>query len=210
MPAFEYAACQASYGAAFEAGMSSQSSQQSAWTLEALEGCGLESLGHLCDIGGGQGHLLCHLLARYPALRGTILERPQTRLANPSWASVLGVEERCVWQAGDMFEDVPAADGYIMKMILHDWSDEECVHILRNARRRVVPPGRLFVVEHVVPAGGRPDYAALFDMHMMCWGTGRERTEEEYAGLLRMAGWRPLTTRYPGSRVIGVVEGVAA
>jgi len=40
-----------------------------------------------------------------------------------------------------------------------------------------------------------------------CWGTGRERTENEYAALLERAGWTSVKTWYPASRAMGVVEG---
>jgi len=71
-----------------------------------------------------------------------------------------------------------------MKMILHDWNDDECVRILGNLHTAGAPACRLFIVEHVIPDDGEPDFAALFDMHMMCWGTGRERTVAEYRQLL--------------------------
>jgi hypothetical protein len=48
----------------------------------------------------------------------------------------------------------------------------------------------------------------LFDIHMMCWGTGRERTQDEYAALLDKAGWKYVATWFPPSRAIGVVEGI--
>jgi O-methyltransferase domain len=44
----------------------------------------------------------------------------------------MGVQNRCTYMVGNIFDDVPKADTYIMKMILHDWSDDECVKILSN------------------------------------------------------------------------------
>ena len=123
------------------------------------------------------------------------------------WAERLQVGERCAFVAGDMFVDVPAADAYTMKMILHDWNDAECVQILKNLHRRASRPGRVFIIEHVIPDAGTPDYAALFDMHMMCWGTGRERTVQEYGGLLEASGWTYTGTWFPPSGAIGVIEG---
>jgi hypothetical protein len=55
-----------------------------------------------------------------------------------------------------------------------------------------------------------PHFAKLFDIHMMCWGTGRERTPAEYAALLERAGWRYRQIWYPPSKVMGVVEGAKA
>jgi hypothetical protein len=191
--------------------MSSQSNLQTGWTLDALRGCDLGTIARLCDVGGGQGHLLSHLLLRYPHLQGVLFDRPSV-VADTAvpWAARLGVGERCAVISGDMFVDVPAADAYLLKMILHDWTDDECVRILGNLRRRATGAGRLFIVEHVIPEAGGPDFAALFDMHMMCWGTGRERTVVEFRALLEAAGWRFVATWFPQNRAIGVVEGVLA
>jgi hypothetical protein len=90
----------------------------------------------------------------------------------------------------------------------HDWNDEECVRILRNLAAAASPGGRVFIIEHVIPGPDTPHFAKLFDVHMMCWGTGRERTEEEYGTLLERAGWRYVKTWYPGSRMMGAIEGV--
>lgn len=110
---------------------------------------------------------------------------------------------------GDMFVDVPTADAYVMKMILHDWNDDECVQLLKNARRRAATAGRVFIVEHVVPPAGTPHFAKLFDIHMLCWGTGRERTELEYAALLQACGWRFVRTWLLVEGTVSVIEGAA-
>jgi len=44
-------------------------------------------------------------------------------------------------------------------------------------------------------------------MHMLCWGSGRERTESEYADLLRHAGWSHVATWHAPNGVLAVVEG---
>jgi hypothetical protein len=45
---------------------------------------------------------------------------------------------------------------------------------------------------------------------MMCWGAGRERSEDKYARLLQAAGWTHLGSWYPRERTIGIVEGGVA
>jgi hypothetical protein len=42
---------------------------------------------------------------------------------------------------------------------------------------------------------------------MLCWGSGRERTVEEYSGLLQKSGWNYVQTLYPGNKLIGIIEG---
>ena len=94
-----------------------------------------------------------------------------------------------------------------MKLILHDWNDDECVQILQNQYNAANPNGRVFIVEHIVTPPNEPHFSKLFDIHMMCWGTGRERTAEEYATLLEKAGWKYEKTWFPASQAMGVVEG---
>jgi hypothetical protein len=118
---------------------------------------------------------------------------------------IQSAEARC-----SHFKEVPTeADVYSLKMILHDWNDCECTRILETIRRRAKPDGRIFVVEHIVPGPSESHFSKLFDIHMMCWGSGRERTEAEYASLLEASGWRFVTCRYPSHASMGVVEGVA-
>ena len=207
--AFEYAKENLGYSTVFRDAMSSFSGVQSALALEALKVCDLSSIETWCDVAGGQGHLLCSILCRYPHLHGTVFDQPSVVAESEGlWARKMDVHERCVYEGGDMFADVPHADAYSLKMILHDWNDEECVAILRNIRRRATGVGRLFIVEHIVPGPRDLHFSKLYDVHMMCWGTGRERTEAEYQHLLEASGWKYVGSHYPESRLMGVVEAV--
>jgi O-methyltransferase domain/Dimerisation domain len=209
--AFEYARRNTRYGPVFNQAMTSYSTMDNALILEALRDCDLSSISTLCDVGGGHGHLLCALLNAYPHLSGLILELPEVISdSSQQWATKLGLEARCTHVAGDMFERVPTADAYILKRILHDWNDEECVQILSTMRTTALGEGRVFIIEQVVPGPETPHFAKLFDIHMMCWGTGRERTEGEYARLLEAAGWKYAKPWYPSNRLLGIVEGVGA
>jgi O-methyltransferase domain/Dimerisation domain len=206
--AFEHAVQDTGYAQVFDHAMSSYSRTQAEWVLDALGSYDFSKVSHLCDVGGGHGYMLSRLLQKYPHLRGTVLERDEV-IANTSrlWAGRLGVSARCQYVAGDMFKSAPSADAYMMKLILHDWSDDECVQILESQREAATLGARVFIVDHIIPDPGTPHFSKLFDIHMMCWGTGRERTQEEYAALLDKAGWKYLATWFPPSRAMGVVEG---
>ena len=58
----------------------------------------------------------------------SVIENPELL-----WAGKMGVDDRCRYVRGDMFKHVTPADAYMMKMILHEWNDDECVQILSNA-----------------------------------------------------------------------------
>ena len=77
-----------------------------------------------------------------------------------------------------------------------------------DIRRLAATSGGRLIVEHVVPGPENLHFSKLFDIHMMCALTGRERTEREYASLLEKAGLRYVQTHYPPSKMIGVVEGI--
>jgi hypothetical protein len=195
--------------------MSSYSSAQTNWVLDALDKYDFSNIHHICDIGGGTGHLLGNLLLKYPHVKGTVLELESVINEEESLlASKLGISERCSYVSGDMFDSssnsrIPSADAYIMKMILHDWSNEECVRILSNVYRSSPKHARLFIAEHLVPGPDEPDFSKLFDIHMMCVASGKERTVNEYSSLLQQSGWKYIQTLPPHqqSGLIEVIEG---
>ena len=207
---FEYAAKNPSYSKVFNKAMSSYSAAHTNWVLEALDGYDFSGMQHLCDVGGGHGHLLCNLLLKHNHLKGTVLELEQAiKDKELLWANKLDIaKDRCNYLAGDMFSEVPSADAYLMKMILHDWNDEECIKILSNIQRASPKGARIFIAEHIVPGPEKPHFSKLFDIHMLCALSGRERTEEEYSSLLQNSGFSYVQTHYPSSKSIGVIEGV--
>jgi hypothetical protein len=210
-PLFVHTVADPEYGTVFNAAMSSYANSLTPLVLEALATHDFATIAHVCDVGGGHGHLLCSLLTQYPALRGTVYDLASV-IADTArlWAPKMGVGARCAYVAGDMFREVPTADAYLVKSILHDWSDAACGQLLTTMYRAAPPHARAFVAEFVVPGPETPHFAKLCDIHMMCVLTGRERTEEEYAALVQAAGWHYVRTRYPASRLLGVVEAVKA
>ena len=152
---FEYAFKNAGYSKVFNEAMSSYSAMHTAMVLEALNGYGFSNISYICDIGGGQGHLLSHLLSKYDHLDGTILELdPVVNNHDSSWHNKMGLQDCCKYVKGDMFEQVPSADLYIMKMILHDWNDEECIKILSNIHKSASDKSKVFIIEHIVTKPG--------------------------------------------------------
>jgi predicted transcriptional regulator len=209
MDLFEYASKNSMYSKIFNDAMSSYSAMHTTMVLEALNNYDFTNISSLCEIGGGQGHLSSHLHSKYDHLNGTILElEPVVRNQENSWPSKMGLQDRCKYIKGNMFDQVPSADLYMMKMILHDWSDKECIQILVNIHKAAPDKARIFIVEHIVPEPSQPHFSKLFDIHMMCATTGRERTIAEYKTLLSQSGWKYLQTHYPNSKMIGVIEAV--
>lgn len=143
----------------------------------------------IIDVGGGNGEALRQILARFPGPRGLVLDRDDVVASIPPEARSGG---RIDVQGGSFFDRIPeGADIYLLVRVLHDWSDDDCIRILRNCRAAMARSARLLIVEQILepdPALGRPsDY--LVDTQMMAmFGSARERTESEFRELLQRCG----------------------
>jgi hypothetical protein len=159
------------------------------------------------DVGGGQGALICAILARAAGLRGILFDIPPVAESAREYVRRAGMDARCEVVPGDCFAAVPAGgDVYVLKWVIHDWNDELSRTILRNCRRAVPPHGKLLVVERVVSDRLVPTpamrEATLADLNMLILTGGCERTESEYGELLATAGFgleRVIPTDCPSS-----------
>jgi ubiquinone/menaquinone biosynthesis C-methylase UbiE len=161
----------------------------------------------LADIGGGSGSLIAATLQRFPKLKGILFELDHViRRTGETWKTY-GLGDRCSLIAGNFFESMPSgADTYLFRHIIHDWSDEQSVQILKNCRRVIPNTGRLLIIEAVVPTGNESSPAKDFDLVMLVLPGGIERTEEEYRVLLKEAGFQ-LSSVTPTGSAVSIVEG---
>jgi hypothetical protein len=162
------------------------------------------------DVGGATGNLIAAILARHPGPRGMLYDLPHVVRDAPSLLTSRGVVDRVTIESGSFFERVPAGgDAYVLSHIIHDWSEEQCLTILSHCRRAMGPTSRLLIVEMVLPPGNTPHPGKMLDLMMLVGPGGRERTEQEYAGLLRKAGFR-LTRVVPTESAVSLVEAMLA
>jgi ubiquinone/menaquinone biosynthesis C-methylase UbiE len=164
----------------------------------------------IVDIGGGHGSLLAAVLSVSPEAKGILFDRSDVVEGAGNVIEAKGVQDRCEAVAGDFFSSVPeGADAYMMKFIIHDWNDEQCVQILRNCRQAMNPGGKLLVIEMVIPTGNENHIGKLFDLNMLVMTGGRERTEEDFRTLYQKAGFR-LTRVVRTESPFCIIEGEAS
>jgi len=160
----------------------------------------------LVDIGGGHGSLLATILEAMPALQGILFDLPSViEEARPLIASS-PIADRCELVVGDVFVEVPKADAYIMKQIIKDWNDEQCVRILSNCRAAMRPEGRVLVAEQVLQPGKTMITTKLIDLQLLALLSGRERYESDYRALFEQAGLR-LVHIWPTHSPYSILEG---
>ncbi|CAN1123597.1 Trans-resveratrol di-O-methyltransferase [Linum perenne] len=148
-----------------------------------------EGVGSLVDVAGGTGNMTKAIAASFPEMDCTVLDLPHV---------VSGLEGggNLKYVAGDMFESIPHADVVLFKWILHDWSDENCVKILKNCKKAVTSnekSGKVMIIDMVLGDQKWDEKMVAtqdsFDMEMMMIASGKERNEEEWRKLFKESGF---------------------
>ncbi|KAJ9171084.1 hypothetical protein P3X46_019132 [Hevea brasiliensis] len=148
---------------------------------------GFGCVGSLVDVGGGTGDLVSEIVKSHPHIKGINFDLPHVVATAPEYKGVCHV-------GGDMFEAIPNADAIIMKWIMHDWGDEDCVKILKNCRKAIPEKtGKVIIVDVVLKPEGDDlfdDTGLVFDLLMIAHSSGgKERTELEWKKLLEEGGF---------------------
>jgi SAM-dependent methyltransferase len=189
MPSWQYRQENPEANARFNTGMASLTSNLLARRIAEVAIIPEEAC--VVDVGGGNGTLLATILTAHPSARGVLFDQPHVVEQAHAQVEAAGVAGRCSIVGGDFFHELPTdGDVYLLKNILHDWSDERAVAILRQCRRAMKPSARLLVIELVVPEGNGPSEAKLSDLVMLVANPGgRERTEQEWRQLCAAGGF---------------------
>nr|QAX90923.1 caffeic acid O-methyltransferase [Catalpa bungei]QAX90962.1 caffeic acid O-methyltransferase [Catalpa bungei] len=153
-----------------------------------------EGIGCLVDVGGHEGMAIGLLVKAFPWIRGINFDLPDV-IAGAS--AIDGVEH----VGGNMFQSVPKADAVMLMWILHDWSDNLCIDILKKCKEAVpADTGKVIIVEAVIDEEGGDEYTSArlaMDITMMTVTTkGKERTYKEWAHLLNAAGFSKHTIKH--------------
>jgi predicted transcriptional regulator len=146
----------------------------------------------IVDVGGGRGAFLREITRAHAEVHGVLYDLP--RVINEIEAEVasdIEVNKKISLCGGSFFEHIPSdADLYVFKLILHDWSDTDCLRILNVLSCACKKGSSLLVVERLVDVASLDSYSCRMDMEMMVLTeSGRERTLEEYRVLLNKSGF---------------------
>ena len=151
----------------------------------------------LVDIGGAEGRLLKIILKRFPHLQGTLFDTPSVI----KHAETLPDSADIQYKAGNFFEEIGVeADCLLLKFVLHNYQDDNCIKILKNCRKSVTDNGRLLVMDLLMQPNDVPSMEKSMDVMMLMLLGSAERTEEEFAHLFVQAGWqlqRVISTKSP-------------
>ncbi len=153
------------------------------WLTEVTANVDIEGTATVCDIGGGEGALVQHLVNDKPDLRATVLDRPEVRpRATPGFD----------WVAGDMFEVIPEGfDVYLLSRVCCNWSDDDLVVLFGNVRQAMRNDSVLHIIDGFVEEGGEEERGVLAanSLSLFLMFGSRIRTLSEMESLLTRSGF---------------------
>ncbi|KAK7263705.1 hypothetical protein RJT34_31299 [Clitoria ternatea] len=187
---WDYAGREPKLNNLFNDAMASDAQLIASAVIEKCKGV-FRGLDSLVDVGGGTGTMAKAIANSFPQLECTVFDLPHV---------VAGLQEsqNLKYVGGDMFQSVPPADAILLKWIMHDWNDEQCVKILKNCKEAIKNKGKgkgqkIIIIDMVLEREKEDNISVeteLFvDMVVMVLYPGKERNEKEWAKLIFSAGF---------------------
>ncbi|MGW0702201.1 methyltransferase [Streptomyces sp. NPDC002867] len=181
---------------------------------EAVERHDWSGVRHLLDVGGADGDLIATVLAKEPGISATLLELPGPAARARAKFEETGLAGKVTVVDGSFFDPLPVtADLITLSFVLHNWSDDDAVRILRQCAEALEPGGSVLLVECADQSPAKPDPGFTSgDIRMMAYFGGRERTYTQWRELAVAAGMRidsvSETLAY-GARLLTLVKSTA-
>ncbi|MED6138025.1 hypothetical protein PIB30_070494 [Stylosanthes scabra] len=153
-----------------------------------------EGLESLVDVGGGTGTMTMAIAKSFPKMSCVVFDLPHVV------AGFQGNDENLKYVGGNMFEAIPPCDAILLKWILHDWNDKECMNILMKCKEAITKKGKkgkVIIIDMVVDdednnnkKDDEVETQLFFDMLMMVEVGGKERSKKESIHLTNDATFR--------------------
>ena len=108
--------------------------------------------GTVVDIGGSHGSLCIEIAQRVPRIHCIVQDLPDVvKSGQTSLPTTIG--NSVTFMAHDFFDEQPVknADVYILRQILHDWSDKYAIRILRALRPSLKAGAKILIIEQILP-----------------------------------------------------------
>ncbi|EED13972.1 hydroxyindole O-methyltransferase, putative [Talaromyces stipitatus ATCC 10500] len=166
------------------------------------------------DIGGSNGEVAIEIASRYSHVSCIVQDLPDT-IAGLQSQVPLALKGRVTGMAHDFLTPQPVhgADIYLLRWILHDWSDAYCVKILQNLIPALKQGARIVVNDISIPEPGQLGIKAerdlrYMDISMKAFNNARERDVEAWESLFTEADsrFRFLGVSMPPGARMSIIE----
>jgi hypothetical protein len=106
-----------------------------------------------------------------------------------------------------IFQLLLGARAYYMKLIMHDWRDNQCVEILQHIRCAMKNGySKLIIEEYVMPSKETPLLNATWDWMLLAECSSMERTQDHWLKLLAAAGFESVKIWSPPRHGLSIIE----
>jgi len=162
------------------------------------------------DIGAAEGCVPVQLALRHPHLTGGGFDLPAAGPIFEEYVASHGLTGRLRFYPGDFFADpLPPADVLVLGHILHDWSLEEKLVLLRKAYHALPEGGALIVYESIIDDDRRAKtFGLLMSVNMLIeTQAGFDYTGADCHSWMADIGFRDSYTEPlagPDSMVVGI------
>ena len=147
----------------------------------------------LLDVGGGEGRFAIAAARRHPHLRVMVFDLPAVASRAREALDAAGLGERATTFGGDFARDAlpRGADVVTLVRVIHDHDDDRAMRILVAAHAALPDGGLLVLAEPMADTPGAEAMGgAYFGMYLLAMGSGRPRSAQQLATMLRSAGFR--------------------
>jgi hypothetical protein len=205
MGAYDFLGANPEYAAVFFQGMGSISASETDPVLAAYD---FSRFRTIVDVTGGRGGLLAGILSQAPGSHGVLYDSEFATADAPSVFEAAGVGGRVTIENGTCFDKLPAgADGYVLKHVLHDFPEPECLAVLKNVRDAIAPDGKLLLIEYVLDGNNERHIGNIIDLWLLLLLGAKERTLPEYTELFAKADLK-VTRVVPTACPVSIVEAI--
>ncbi|KAF2264998.1 putative O-methyltransferase [Lojkania enalia] len=162
-------------------------------TSQLLSAYDWASAKKVVDVGGSLGDTCVDIVREHPSVQCVVQDLPEVITEAEKKASS-ETASQIKFMAHDFFQEQPVkgADVYLLRWILHDWSDQRAISILRNLIPALKNGANVIVQEFILPEPGMlPSYHEKtirnMDIAMKAVFNSKERSIEDWKELFEKA-----------------------
>jgi acetylserotonin N-methyltransferase len=124
-------------------------------------------------------------------MRATVFDLRDAAPLAREIVSASTVADRIEIVSGDFFVDeLPEGDLFAVGRILHDWTEDKVVALLKRVFDRLPSGGGLLIAEKLISEDRTgPRWAHMQNLGMLLYTEGKERTLAEYQAILERVGF---------------------
>jgi hypothetical protein len=159
-----------------------------------LQGYDFSSAKVVVDIGGSHGQVALALVKKYGGISEVIVQDLPDTISGLDAHIPAEYKSRIKGMVHDFLtpQPVKGADVYLLRWILHDWSDKYSITILRSLIPALKQGAKVIINDVCIPEPGQLGIAAdrklrVMDISMKALNNARERDSETWAALFKEA-----------------------